>query len=284
MSEEIEEKLAKGYKIREPLVDGLFYPLERDRLEQNIKTLLSDSKVKEGSATAVISPHASYDYSGGVAADAFKSCSRRQPDSVVLIGPVHREPEDAIILPESDYFSTPMGSVQVDQDLIQELQSCSTALIRNDIPHLEEHCLEVQLPFVQFLFPKAKIVPVLIGKSSEKNVKVLAKTLKVVFDEKLKSTLIVISMNMTQSFEYEKAKAETQILTKAVLSSDPGTILDARQEHSLSSCGIGALAALLMFLHPPVSTRELSIASSADISGEKKSTTFYGSFAIEGGL
>jgi AmmeMemoRadiSam system protein B len=122
--------------IRPPLVDGLFYPAKREALAAQIDDLLSRSEVPRAARFAVISPHAGYEYAGEVMAAAYRAIALRPVRTAVLIGPVHRDPEEGIFLPESTSFNTPLGQVPVDTEASASLMARDPLFRRNDIPHL----------------------------------------------------------------------------------------------------------------------------------------------------
>jgi AmmeMemoRadiSam system protein B len=183
-------------KTREPVVAGLFYPEGSVELRALVGQLFEKADTPSGSAFALISPHAAFEKAGLCCAHAFKAASARTIRRVFLLGPVHREPEDALFLPESSYFRTPLGECEVDVSAVDTLLSCSTRFLVNDIPHLEEHCLEVQLPFIQVLFPDASIVPILVGKPSRANTRLLSQAVHVAQAGRGAETLVVATANL----------------------------------------------------------------------------------------
>ncbi|MCK7470870.1 MAG: AmmeMemoRadiSam system protein B [Desulfomicrobium escambiense] len=119
----------------------------------------------------------------------------RKPSVVVILAPYHRAEESAVWLPEAEVFQTPLGEVGVHRKYVEELESCGTLFRQNDIPHFEEHGIEVQLPFLQVLFPDASVVPILLGKPLPSAVDSLAKALSLVFREVRDTVLFVVSTN-----------------------------------------------------------------------------------------
>lgn len=251
-------------KIREPIVEGIFYPSDEKHAHTLIKKLIAEAGGKQGKAFAIITPHAGYRYAGPIAASAFLAASGRSIKTAVILAPVHRDPQDEIYLPESDCFRTPLGLTQVDHALVDELIECGNHFFKNDIPHLEEHCIEVQLPFIQYLFPDAKIVPVLFGKVNQKNVKLLSNALQVVFAEHYSSTLFVISSNLTSFIKSEDAKQEADTLIELIKQGNCDGILAAYAQKRISSCGAGCIATLLAFKNLNLRAHIISYGNSAD--------------------
>jgi len=232
-------------KIRASTVDGIFYPAEAAPLSALVGELLRLAESGPGGARCIVSPHAAYAFSGEVAAAAYRAAAGRAVERVVLLGPVHREPAERLCLPESEAFQTPMGSCEVDGTFLEKLAQASPRFLFDDIPHLEEHCLEVQLPFVQALFPRARIAPVLLGKPAPALVQALAEALRQALARDSDGTLIVASANMTLSRPLEQSARELAAALELIRSGDGEALLQAASRRSVSTCGAGCIAAIL---------------------------------------
>lgn len=229
-----------GRGLRAATVDGIFYPAEPEILEARLAQLLAEAALPQPDARtyALITPHAALDCAGAVAAAAFRSVCTRRPTTVVLLGPMHRDAPEAVVAPESAAFQTPLGRARVDRQALGELQATTGDWLRaDDIPHLEEHCLEVQLPFLQHLFPRLSIVPLLVGRPSRPLVEGLARGLWETFGTRLDSTLFVATANLGGS------PARRRRLLRHVLAADWRWF--SRQRRKACTCGSGALAAIL---------------------------------------
>lgn len=231
--------------IREPIVEGLFYPDDPNLLKEELIRLTTSLKDLPGNARAILSPHASYEKCGMLIAKAFHAAEKRTVDKVILIGPVHREEEDEILLPESVQFRTPLGCLPVDLEGVEALYSSGTRFIRNDIPHLEEHCLEVQLPFIHYFFPKAKIIPILLGKTSIRTVRLLSHALQSVFSTEWDHTLLVISSNASWMTLRDEAERDASHLLELIQARDWKSLVEEHAAGRLGACGIGGIAAVL---------------------------------------
>lgn len=235
-------------KNREPIVDGLFYPDTKEALKKELETYFSKARTENKTAQGIISPHSGYTYSADISAKTYLSACARNIKTVVVCGPVHREPEDAIFLSESHTFSTPLGKVLVDQEINESLLSTSTKIYKNDIPHLEEHCLETQIPFIQHLFPSAAIVPILMGKPTKSNVKILSQSLYLTFSDNFSSTLFVVTANLSGYLTHERAFESSELFIKLIRERDWESIINAYHKREISSCGAGCVAALVSLL------------------------------------
>ncbi|MEI6876956.1 MAG: AmmeMemoRadiSam system protein B, partial [Spirochaetota bacterium] len=184
-------------KVREATHSGIFYPEDPSALASTIAGLFEAVPETEARrALGIVSPHASIEYSGDLSALAWKASAGRKLARIVILAPLHRSQEPAIFLPESSLFESPLGAMEVDERAIAGLMDCGTFYVVNDIPHFEEHGIEVQLPFARTLYPKARIVPILLGRATLPVVKSLATGLRLVFGAEKQSTLFVVSSDL----------------------------------------------------------------------------------------
>ncbi len=237
-----------GYtKRRYPTVAGIFYPEEAKEVEAALERFEGEASggEKSGTASAIIAPHAGWDLSGKVAADAFRAASGREISTVLMIGPLHQDRSEGLFLSESEYFETPIGDLPVDRELCAELESCGTFFVTNDIPHLEEHSIEILLPFIKRYFPKASIVPVLVGGSRTSIVRTLASAIDLVFAPIADSTLIVVSTNLCGSLAAEIADAHAARFREYLDRADHAAMLESVRSGEISACGAAGCAALM---------------------------------------
>ncbi len=230
-------------KVRDATVAGIFYPDDPSELEARVASLLEAAKPGTKNAKAILSPHAGLDYSGDLSALAWKSASDRNIDTVLILSPLHRAEENQIFLPESDYFEIPTGRIIVDRDLVDEMKDCGTLMSVNDIPHFEEHGIELQLPFMTALFPAARLVPVLMGKPSQSTVKALSSALSIVFANRIETTLVVLSSDLGSATEEHIAAACADRFLRSFLAADAKALLDDLSTVEGCACGTGCSSA-----------------------------------------
>ncbi|MDR1626388.1 MAG: AmmeMemoRadiSam system protein B [Spirochaetia bacterium] len=268
-------------QTREALVDGLFYPNDAAALSAALQSHEAECGVPRGKAFAIVSPHAAYQKSGSLMAAAFLAAADRKIRRAVLVGPVHRDFTDAIILPKSQVFTVPSGSFEVEEKSVESLLSCGTNFVRSDIPHLEEHCLEVQLPFLGRYFPGVKIVPVLLGRDSTANIKSLGKGLYLAFEKELSSTLFVVTTNLCESRKSEKAQEEADEIIALAEKKNGQALMEKKLSKRLTACGVGCLAALFLGFPGAGEVRLLGRAFSVSDAGADKRVE-YAALAIGG--
>ena len=165
---------------RSPIVAGLFYPDDGEELMARLHGFGLERGVG-GAASAIIAPHGAWEFSGSVAARAFQSAAGRSGavSRVVIMGNIHHAESPGLYFSDSRFFTTPLGSLRVDQETCESLASCSTLFEFNDIPHLQETSVETLLPMAAHCFPSAAIVPVLMKGAQPRLVAALARALRI---------------------------------------------------------------------------------------------------------
>jgi AmmeMemoRadiSam system protein B len=185
--------------IRLPAVSGSFYPAEAQELTRLLEGLFAMSRPVDTKVVAkptpiqmLIVPHAGYEYSGQVAANAFQQLESFKQDikRVVLLGPSHRVAFTGIALPGYESFETPLGRVSVDTMAFRQALACPGVTIRDDA-HLQEHSLEVQIPFLQTVLGAFDILPLVVGAASVEDVQNMLESLW------QPNTLIVVSTDLS---------------------------------------------------------------------------------------
>jgi len=183
--------------IRQPVVAGQFYPSDPSKLEQAIRQFIRESvAIPMEDPVAVVVPHAGYIYSGQICADAYRQVMNRNYEVFVILGVNHTTAGfHGVSLADYESFRTPLGDIQIDETVTAELLAQCSDCVRSREVHLREHSIEVQVPFIQVLFPDAKIVPVIIHPPDPDLCIRFGKTLADVL--KNKKALIIISTDLS---------------------------------------------------------------------------------------
>ena len=179
---------------------------------------------------------------------------------MVLLSRVHREPSKAVFLPQFLKYSTPLGDLEVDEVILKKLAKESPIFEFNNIPHIEEHSIEAQLPFVKYLWPEAKIVPVLTGKSTLSITKKLSSALGKALEDKLENTIIIISSSFSSYQIHEQAKKEADLFLTLIM--DPEgweSISDKLNSGEIGACSADCISAVLKFLPFPDISKRIDI-------------------------
>jgi hypothetical protein len=252
-----------GNEAKEPLVRAAtqanrFYTGDAKELSDEVDSLLAlhvkDRQYEQ--VAALIVPHAGYYFSGNVAAAAYQSI----PDSkeykrIFLLGPSHHEWLDGVsVNTEFDYYATPLGNVKVDVETAQKLMEADSVFSYQPKAHDREHCLEVQLPFLQKrLKDVPPIIPIIISTNDFLKLKRIAETLKPYLTEE---NLFVVSSDFSHYPKYEDACEVDDRTGKAVESGDVERFIAQLEENArsgvrnlaTSACGELAIATLMLMM------------------------------------
>lgn len=153
-------------QARKPVVAGQFYPLERssciDQIEQCLQARATSESLPETIVAGIV-PHAGWTFSGDLAAMVFSAIKSRHKkvDTFVIFGAAHGYFGESPAVYDKGSWMTPLGEIAVDEELADALLKSRPAV--SDIrAHSSEHSIEVQVPFVQYLFAGAKILPIIV--------------------------------------------------------------------------------------------------------------------------
>jgi AmmeMemoRadiSam system protein B/AmmeMemoRadiSam system protein A len=150
---------------RRPTMAGRFYPREPEPLEASVRAFLAEAlEPARERPLALVVPHAGYTFSGQIAADGYRQAAAHDYDLVVLIGANHTLPgfRGVSVYPGKGY-RTPLGLAEIDQAAAEALLAMDDQFVFEPRAHAREHSVEVQVPFVQIVFPGVKILPVVLG-------------------------------------------------------------------------------------------------------------------------
>jgi AmmeMemoRadiSam system protein B len=270
--------------VRQPCVAGLFYPADAQVLREQVGGLLEAAaagvtarahgdapQADRSPPKAIIAPHAGYVYSGEIAASAYAPIAGKAAgiQRVVLLGPAHRLPFRGIAYADAEYFATPLGDVPVDSAALDRIAGLP-GVQRLDMAFDGEHCLEVQLPFLQTLLRDFAVVPLLVGAASDAEV---AAVIEQLWDGD--ETLIVISSDLSHYLDYASAKSIDRRTSEAILSLRPEA-LGADQ-----ACGRTPIAGLLREAQAHgLQASLLDLRNSGDTAGPRDRVVGYGAYAF----
>jgi len=269
--------------VRPAQVAGYFYPANPDKLKKDISLMLDVTKPKEKfeKIFGIVAPHAGYVYSGKTAAHAYNLLVGKNYKRVVVISPSHSEYFPGICVFEGDAYETPLGILKVDKEFREKLLADDEIIFKGYEGHRREHALEVQLPFLQSVLQDFKIVPMVMGDQSKRNVDTLAKKLAEVSDDE---TLVVASSDLSHFFNKAQADRLDSIVEKRVREFDYESLQFDLENHTCEACGGGPIIALMKAakLKNISHSLVLSRTDSGDVTGDNSevvgylSAVFYG--------
>jgi len=228
--------------IRKPIVSGLFYPDAPEELREKTESLLAP--LAPGKSKLIMIPHGTWEKAGSSLASAFAASADFKPERILMMGPVHREKSpQKVYLSSKKYFETPLGLVSVDNGICSDLARDSDLFNLDDTPHMEEHVLELGLPFIQILFPDTPIIPLLTGQLNGGNIKKGAARLRKILGS-MEKTLVILSANLSRFGPAEETEAESQNLLKNLSMPLAVSLAEEEKAGRISSCGTTVLTLL----------------------------------------
>lgn len=259
--------------VRQPAVAGLFYPGDPGELAATVRAHLEVGSELAGAASApkaIIAPHAGYEYSGPIAGTAFAPIADAadRVRRVVVLGPAHREPLRGLGLPGTRAFSTPLGEVEVDSELVARVVELPQVSV-NSSAHELEHSLEVELPFLQLLFDDFTLLPLVVGDAHPNEV---AEVLDTVWGGE--ETRIVISSDLSHYLPYGDAMTADSSTAERILALDSSL-------GPYDACGAGCVNGLLTTARRRGMRCELlDLRNSGDTAGDRSRVVGYAAFAL----
>jgi AmmeMemoRadiSam system protein B len=254
---------------RRPAVAGTFYPSDPGELAAAVDALLASARPPEGlgEPVALIVPHAGYAYSGPVAATGYALLREARVTRVALFGPAHFAPLRGAAVSTTRAWRTPLGPVPLDEELRELLVAAGA--VADEVPHLPEHSLEVQVPFLQRLLGEGlRICPVLVGVSRPTQTAELMAAA-------LPHALVVVSTDLSHYHDDATAKRLDRRTAETVLARDAeGIGLE-------DACGVFALRGIVeLARREDLQVHLLDLRTSADTAGDPWRVVGYGAFAL----
>lgn len=266
--------------IRRAAVAGTWYPGTEKSLAAAVDAHVAKARSSvNGDLVALVAPHAGLMYSGPVAAHAYRLLAGREFDVAILVGPSHFVGFDGVAAFPGGGFETPFGVAEIDEDLNRAIAT-SPVVRPAAAPHQREHSLEMQLPFVQRLAPRMKIVPLLMGYQTRATAEALGDAL----GRALRGhrALLVASTDLSHYHDAETAAEMDRVVIDCVARLDPEALQGALTEQPEHACGGGPTVAVLRAAAAlgAADARILDYADSGDVSGDKSSVVGYLAAAI----
>ena len=231
--------------VRRSAVAGTWYPGTAAAVREEVHGYLARVPARRlsGRLVALISPHAGLRYSGPVAAHGYAQLRGRRDLSVALIGPSHRLAFGGASVYARGAFETPLGRCPIDEELAAAVLA-HPGMRDEPRPHRDEHSLEMQLPFLQDLVPGLRIVPILMGGQSRREVDALATALAGALAPR-DDALLVASSDLSH---YEPAEVANRLDARVVADVagfDPEALMDRLESAPEHACGGGPMVAVM---------------------------------------
>lgn len=219
--------------VRKPVFAGSFYPASKQLGERLLDSFNPSPKQ---TSLAVVSPHAGWIYSGKTAMRAVECLQGNKV--VVVVSPNHTGFGTDVSVSKRDWL-TPFGLVECDVEVAEKIVSAGFEF--DEVAHDREHSVEVQLPFIQKLFPEARIVAITLGDQSIETAIKLGEALAEL------DVVVVASSDFTHYVEAKKAKQMDDAVIEALKDLDVKKFYEALKKEGCSACGFGPIAVAATF-------------------------------------
>ncbi len=280
-------------KIRHPAVAGYFYESDRNDLVKRIewcflhpigigKLPAREGSVEEGYVSSVfLAPHAGYMYSGPVASHTYYNVYLSgAPETIVIAGPNHTGMGSLVATMIDASWETPLGRVEVDSELAREIVRESSYLDINDEAHMNEHSVEVQLPFLQYLFgDRFRFVPIVLMIQNPAVSEDLAKAIYNAANKLGRGIIYIASSDWTHYEPHDSAVKKDLSALEYVAKMDPESFYSYIEANNVTACGPGPVM-IMMYLAKLMGYSKIKIlkyATSGDVTGDKSWVVGYAS-------
>lgn len=255
-------------KIRKPSVAGQFYSSSKEELVKKIEEFTKNFK-KEANydSRAIIVPHAGHEYSGRLAVKGYQYL-KKDLETLIIFSPAHRYAVESFALPTDDAWEIPTGNVLTDKEAVEKIKNMGGEYC--DAAFINEHSIEVQLPFIKYYFPNAKIVPILVGGADYK-------TLSNIISEFWEDEKIgfIISSDLSHFRNKQEAMCTDNVTADMIEKSAPENIMPEQ------ACGYKAVSAIVNFARERnYSLIRVGMSDSSEKSGDTTSVVGYGSWYL----
>ena len=276
-------------KVRRPCQAGVFYSNSRNSLIAEIERCfthrLGPGELPKPSAegprgiVGILSPHAGYMYSGPVAAFSYKALAEDgEPRTAVILGPNHTGMGSGVSIMTEGAWETTLGTVKIDSETAKAITNSSDIIDVDDEAHLLEHSIEVQVPFLQYLYDdRIKIVPIcMMIQDRDTSIEVGSAISEA---SKGKDLIVIASSDMTHYEPQSSAERKDKIALKMIEALNVEGLYQAIESENISMCGYGPIAALIHYAKT-AGVKKASIEAyrtSGDITGDLGAVVGYSS-------
>jgi len=265
--------------IRNPAVAGQFYPGTKAGLQKEIEKHISRS-AERIKAIGVVSPHAGYMYSGGVAGATLSSVELA--GTCIVMGPNHTGRGKPFSIMTEGVWKLPSGDCWIDDKLAKDILSNSDYLEEDEDAQRGEHSVEVQVPFLQALKQDVKIVPLVLADADLEVYRKIGKSIAAAIKGKGHQATIIASSDLTHYEPHEVAKQKDKKALEAIVSLDEEALIGVIQKYGISMCGYAPVCVMLAASKELGAKRAkiIKYQTSGDASGDYNAVVGYGGVVI----
>lgn len=279
-------------KVRRPCQAGAFYEGTPDALKRQIEECFTSKLGPRRIPTVaerpiknvlgLICPHAGYMFSGMVAAHAYyKLALDGRPDLIVLLGPNHTGIGSGLAIMNEGVWRTPLGDIEVDGEAANQLTRESSLIDVDDSAHRNEHSIEVQLPFLQYLYGSSfKIVPICFLMQDLTSAKEVGQAVAKVLQNR--KAAIIASSDMTHYEPQKSAEQKDRKALDAIEAMDEARFQSVIEDNNITACGYGPITSLITAAKAleAKEAKLLCYKTSGDVTGDHTSVVGYAAVCL----
>ncbi|MBW1675858.1 MAG: AmmeMemoRadiSam system protein B [Deltaproteobacteria bacterium] len=230
---------------------------------------------------ALVSPHAGYVYSGDIAGAVYSIAEITR--DVIVMGPNHHGLGAPFSVMAQGKWRMPGGDIAINEKLAHLMIEESRWLRADNQAHINEHSIEVQLPFIQYVQPSVEFVPVVMSTTDFQTCEEMGMAMAKAIKRYAKPVVIIASTDMTHYESHESAQQKDQLAIERVLSLDPSGLLDTVFTNNISMCGVIPTTVALVAAKQLGATKasQVAYATSGDVSGDYSYVVGYAGFIIQ---
>lgn len=280
-------------KIRYPTQSGRFYAADSEQLKNQIEECflhrLGPGKLPKISnktscdIIGLICPHAGYMFSGPIAAHAYYSLAVTcKPETIIILGPNHTGYGSAVSLMNTGQWQTPLGNVEVNKEIANFIANKTQIVDVDELAHRFEHSIEVQLPFLQYLFgSNFNFVPICLQMQDLVTISELGKTLAEVLYSK--KAIIIASSDMTHYQPHKETVIKDIEALRAVEELNEKKFYNVLESRNITACGFGPIATLIFVANKlnGKKAKLLCYKTSGDITSDYSSVVGYAAMSFQ---
>jgi len=266
-------------KVREAQFAGSWYPAAKEDLTALLEEFMAPPQERQP-ALGIVSPHAGYTFSGAVAGAVYARV--QVTDTVVVMAVNHTGWGAPVALWDAGSWITPLGEVPVDDAFAQRLLDACSLVQADTTAHVNEHSGELQVPFLQYVNPDVKIVPLVVHSSTFEPLEELGKALAGVIRAYGQPVLVVASSDMTHYEPDSSARQKDNLAIGQILELDPRGLWDVVHQQRISMCGFAPVSTMLVCVKElgAGEAKLVKYQTSGDVIGDRSSVVGYAGIMV----
>lgn len=264
---------------RKAILKGSFYPTTEKEIKNQLKKFFSNTKPHK-KTDYIISPHAGTIYSGQTA--AYSISLLEKPETIVILSPNHTGYGEEISVYPKGIWETHLGETEIDAKAVEKINEFFPKAKKDEIAHLQEHSIEIQLIFLQYLFKDFKIVPITLMTETSEDLEELAGALIKTEKELNRKFTIIASSDFSHFLPAKKAKEKDFKAIELIKKMDIKGFHDLVERERLSICGHSGIEALMQYCRKKniLKAELINYSNSGDTTGDNTNVVAYASIGF----